>query len=185
MAAAAGFLMLGGGGTSPANAVPTNFTDATFISVSAGSALQFTFDGFSAADTDVMRLVFNGQVIFDNHIATVGQTVTTAPLPAGTFQLILSNMSTGVTYSSDPALNPDGPHLAFSSNFADFNLGALPANAGSAPFFGWEDRPLGSGGTLDYNDLVFSLKVLPEPATLALLGGALVALGVIRRRHRS
>ena len=172
-------------GASPALAMPTGFTDASFFTVSAGQELQFTFDGFSAADTDVMRLVFNGQVIFDNQTATVGQTVTTGPLAAGTYQLSLTNVSSGITYSSNPALNPDGPHLGFSNNFADFNLGALPAGAGSAPFYGWEDRALAAGSTLDYNDLVFSVKAIPEPASLLLLGSGLLALGVTRRRHQS
>jgi hypothetical protein len=171
---------------SPARATPTNFTDASFVTVAAGSALEFTFAGFSAADTDLMRLVFNGQVIFDNQTATVGQTVTTGPLAAGTYQLSLTNVTSGTTYSSNPALNPDGAHLGFSSNFADFNLGALPAGAGPAPYYGWEDRPLAAGGTLDYNDLVFSVavKAVPEPGTLMLLGGSLLALGAVRHRRR-
>jgi hypothetical protein len=174
--------MLGAGAT-PAAALPTSFTDASFITVSAGSALRFTFDGLSAADTDTMRLVFNGQVIFTNQTATVGDTITTGPLAPGTYQLSLTNVSQGTTYSSNPALNPDGAHLAFSSNFADFNLGALPAAAGPAPFYGWEDRPLAAGGTLDYNDLVFSLQVVPEPATLVMLGGSLLMLGALIRRR--
>jgi hypothetical protein len=182
LASAATFIMLGTG-TTPAAALPTSFTDASFVTVSAGSELRFTFDGFSAADTDMMRLVFNGQLIFTNQTAAVGDTVTTGPLAAGTYQLSLTNVSQGTTYFSDPALNPDGAHLAFSSNFADFNLGALPANAGPAPFYGWEDRPLAAGGTLDFNDLVFSLQVVPEPATLVMLGGSLLMLGALVRRR--
>lgn len=183
---AVGGLLALAASAAPASAMPTSFTDASFVTVSAGSSLEFTFAGFSAADTDVMRLVFNGQVIFDNHTAAVGQTVSTGPLAAGTYQLSLTNVTSGTTYSSNPASNPDGAHLAFSSNFADFNLGALPAGAGPAPYYGWEDRPLASGGTLDYNDLVFSVvvKAVPEPGTLMLLGGSLLAFGAVRRRRQ-
>jgi hypothetical protein len=174
------------GVASPALALPTSFTDAGFLTISAGSQLQFTFDGFSAANTDQMHLAFNGQLIFINQTAAVGQVVTTGPLAAGTYQLGLTDTNTGMTYSSNPALNPDGAHLAFSSNFADFGLGALPGNAGPAPFYGWEDLPLADGGTLDFNDLVFSLQVIPpavpEPATLLLLGGGLMGFALIRRR---
>jgi hypothetical protein len=186
-AVAAASLAMLAGVASPARAMPSSFTDAAFVTVAAGSTLQFTFDGFAAADTDILRL--NGQLIFDNQTATIGQTVTTAPLAAGTYQLSLTNNNTGVTYFSDPALNPDGAHLAFSNTFTDFNLGPLPPGGGAPTYYGWEDLPLGSGPTLDYNDLVFSLQVIPpssvaEPGTLMLIGGSLIGLTALRRRRR-
>src|SRR3954471_17722201 len=103
LACAAGGLLACVLGASPAKAMPTGFTDASFITVAAGQEIQFKFDGFSAADTDLMRLVFNGQVIFNNQTATIGQTVTTGPLAAGSYQLSLTNATSGVTYSSNPA----------------------------------------------------------------------------------
>jgi hypothetical protein len=184
--AAVGGLLAFAVGASPAQAMPTSFTDSSFITLTESSTISFTFAGFSAADTDLMRLVFNGQVIFDNQTATIGQTVTTATLAAGTYQLSLNNTTNGTTYWSNPAMNPDGAHLAFSNNFADFNLGPVPAGAGPAPYYGWEDRPLQAGQTLDYNDLVFSVAVraVPEPGSLMLLGGSLLALGAMRRRRQ-
>ncbi len=51
--------------------------------------------------------------------------------------------------------------------------------AGNPFYFGFEDRP---GGDLDYNDVVLSGRYAPEPATYALIGAGLLALGVLRRR---
>jgi hypothetical protein len=173
----------------PAAAMPSSFTDASFITVNAGDQLQFTFLGFSAADTDQLRL--DGQLIFQNQTASVGQTFNTGPLAAGTYQLTLADLSSGVSFSSDPAQNPDGAHLGVSSNFADFNLGTVSPVGAVGLLYGWEDRPLGPLGTLDYNDLVFTLAVMPravaEPGSLLLLGASLVGLGMFRwgRRHGS
>jgi hypothetical protein len=181
--ASAASLFLLGALPSPATATPSSFTDASFITVDADTQLQFTFVGFSAADTDQLRL--GDLVIFENQTAVVGQTVTTGPLAAGTYQLSLTNLTSGLVFSSAPLLNPDGAHLGVSNQLADFNLATLPPSLSIGLLYGWEDRPLANAGTLDYNDLVFSLAVvpraMPEPGTLLLLGSGLLALGLLHR----
>jgi len=160
--------------------MPVSFTDDLFLTVAAGDRVEFTFVGLEAADTD--RLQIDGQDVFTNQSAAVGQVFETAPLTAGTHRLTLLNLSSGLSFSSAPSLNANGAHLGIGSTLAEFNLsGSLPPNLGSTLLYGWEDRPLEVTGTLDYNDLVFALRVIPasisEPGTLALLGGSLVALG--------
>jgi hypothetical protein len=176
----------------PAVAMPVSFTDASFLSVAAGDRVQFTFIGFDAADTDQLQI--DGQTVFTNQTASVGQVFETGPLSAGTHQLSLVNLTSNLTYSSASSLNPDGAHLGTGTTLADFNLsGALPPNLGSSLLYGWEDRPLDVTRTLDFNDLVFAIRIIPaasipEPGTVALLGGSLVMLGGwrwrrARRRH--
>jgi hypothetical protein len=179
-----------------------NATTGSFFTAPADGTLTFTFEGYSADDTDQMVFAFNGDALFTNNIAAVGDVIQQIVVAGQIYQLGLRNNSAGDTWSSDPASNWDGQlHLASTSTFSDFRLGAAvptPVSTGCALvggcYFGWEDLP-GPGADDDFNDLVFALQFtptslrsadlrgdpVPEPGTLTLLCAGLLGLGFITR----
>jgi hypothetical protein len=110
------------------------------------------------------------------------------------------NYTTGVVNPSDGAFHAN---YAVTDHFGDFGVGPLAPGVVAAlaalgnpsvTWVGFEDNDCTScsigAGTLpsdyDYNDLIFgftSLSVVDEPGTLAILGAALLALGLRRRRR--
>jgi hypothetical protein len=182
-----------------ADLVPTT---ASFFTAPADGTLTFTYEGYSALDTDQMAFAANGEVLFTNKTAALGSMVRQTVISGLTYQLGLHDDHTGDTWSSDPASNWDHTvHLVSTGMFADFHLGATaPAPVANCTlltgcYFGWEDRPKGSDS--DFNDLVFALQFTPaspaganragdpisEPATPALLCAGLLGLGWIMRRR--
>jgi hypothetical protein len=131
---------------------------------------------------------------------------------AGAVDFILTNTTKGTSFTTGVA-GPQGVFYARASqDFADFDVGALPADAaaaiaglgGASPsdlFIGFEDRactaalrPDGTcaGSDLDYNDLIYWFRPLrtggdpqdvPAPAALALFGLGLLGLGALARRR--
>jgi hypothetical protein len=188
---------------SPAGAglIPTT---GSFFIAPADGMLTFTFEGYSAWDTDQMVFAFNGDPLFTNQVAAVGDVVHETVVSGQIYQLSLRDNNTGDPWSSDPASNWDGqPHLASTSTFSDFQLGAAvptPVSTDcalvSGCYFGWEDRPR-PGADNDFNDLVFALQFtpisprrvdpvgdpIPEPRTLILLCVGLLGLGFITYRR--
>jgi hypothetical protein len=180
------------------------FTDSSFYTAPANGTLTFTFEGFSAADTDTMQFVVNGDTIFTNNLIGQGP-VTEAVIAGNVYNLSLNDLSFVNTWSSDPTFNSDhSNHLASTNTFSDFRLGAGPPFLDPPPvpittncalagcYLGWEDRPF-PGADADYNDLVFAMQFTPttdtptdtpEPASMALLGSGLIAIGVAMRRRR-
>jgi len=187
---------------SPAGAglVPTT---GSFFTAPTDGTLTFTFEGYSAGDTNQMVFAFNGDALFTNKTAVVGDVIQQIVVADQIYLFGLRNISAGDTWSSDPALNWDGvAHLASTSTFSDFHLGAAPTPVStgcalvSGCYFGWEDLP-GPGADDDFNDLVFAFQFtptslrsvvlggdpVPEPGTLTLLCGGLLGLGFITRRR--
>jgi hypothetical protein len=178
-------------------------TTASFFTAPADGTLTFTFEGFSAADTDHMAFTFNGDALFTNQTTAVETVVHEAVVAGQVYELSLHNDKNRATWSSNPASNSDGlAHLAGTSIFSDFHLGVVaptPVNtncaiAGSC-YFGWEDLPRRDE---DFNDLVFALQFtasdlggpvpvplsVPEPAALSLFCAGLLGLGFTVRRRR-
>jgi len=187
---------------SPAGAklIPTT---GSFFTAPADGTLTFTFEGYSSDDTNQMVFAFNGDALFTNNIAVVGGVIHETIVADQIYRLGLRNISAGDTWSSDSASNWDRlAHLAGTSTFSDFHLGAAPTPVStgcalvSGCYFGWEDLP-GPGADDDFNDLVFALQFtpissrsvapggdpVPEPGTLTLLCGGLLGLGFITRRR--
>ena len=89
--------------------------------------MTFTFEGYSASHTDQMVFAFNGDTLFINESAAVGDVVHETVVRGQIYQLSLHDNNTGDTWSSDRASNWDGlAHLASTSIFSDFHLGAAP-----------------------------------------------------------
>ncbi len=100
--------------------------------------------------------------------------------PGGIYSPGLRDDTTGISYRSNDAKNPDGlPHLI------EFQI----TNMTNTFVMAWEDE-LG-GGDRDYNDLILQYVVdfnpkpppaqVPEPITVSLLGASLLLVGGARR----
>jgi hypothetical protein len=105
-----------------------------------------------------------------------------------TIKFYINVVTTGQTYTNDPADNADGVnHLYFSLASLDqaygMGLPFTPARRGS--YFAFED--LDGGGDFNYTDLQFAVRIgaIPEPATWAfmILGFGLIG-GALRRQSR-
>jgi hypothetical protein len=212
--------LLAGAISAPAQAalMATPITDQLL----AGGPMRSVFVFFDAADRSTLSWDQPGgagpALLFTNRNPGATPIGTTTALfgAAGPVDFILTNttpnpdrvFTTGVA-------GPQGVFYARASqNFADFNVGALPAAAASAIaalggaspadlFIGFEDRactgPVQPDGTcagsdLDFNDLIYWFRPLrlggdpqdvPAPAALALFGLGLLGLGALARRRRA
>jgi hypothetical protein len=163
---------------------PTNSFTAT-----ATGSIEGYFFGFSAADTDEVRMldVTKGTAsawTFDNQTTTPGSSYNFGAVNDGdVLEFELWNVSAGYILSSNPSDSVDGINHAYSTWYSG---SGGPSGIPAGTFIGMEDLKQ-SVSDLDYNDdqLVFtdvSSAPTPEPESLFLLGTGLLSLASIGRR---
>lgn len=132
--------------------------------------------------------------------APIGSSIQTVTFSSSVFGLFMG--AGGATYYSQAALNAGGGDqlVAYQGSGQNMKWPFL-ASGTSKPWLAneillaWEDLPVGArsancGQTTDcdYNDMVIlmeSIKSVPVPAPLALLGMGMLGMGVTLRRRRS
>lgn len=195
-------LLIALGGASTVFAAPLTTDPGPLFGT--GSVSQAIFVFADAGDRSELTLAgFGSNPIFDNSVNTSGDAVNLGTL-SGPQVFGLNDLTTGTGFLANVADSSGFYHALYTSNYADFGVGALTpavanviaalAGGSSVTFVGWEDRSGSQGSDFDYNDLILAftnvsftstgpLSTVPEPATVALLSVAFVALRLLRRRR--
>ena len=181
----------------PTPGVENTFT-YSFAATSSGD-LSAYFLGSGASYDETLGVLINGVdsgiVGLDNHSSSLGEKLDFGPVTAGeSLTFYIDVKTTGHDYYSDVSKNADGINHVYSTFYtadpSDVNLGAVP----SGIYVGFEDLSPVFDGHSDFNyadeSFVFTnttaVSAVPLPASLSMLGSALLALaglsfGVRRR----
>lgn len=102
--------------------------------------------------------------------------------PSASYGFYIQVGTNGPVYYTQSSLNPAGDTTH--QHFVIFSPN--PGSAYPTYWIGIEDlKNPGIEGSGDYNDMVVSLRPVPEPGTLALFGSGLIGIaGLLRRRLR-
>ena len=158
------------------------------VSVIGSSPLRVEFLGFEAGYANTFTL--DGGGFSTETIAPDNKEVFATP-PAyltgglsGLLEFVFATSGGGkpssITNGANPTDNADGPTGV---NFFASIVGAPTATSGRSVMLFFDDN--GANNDDDHDDMVVRLSVVPVPASLPLLLGALAGLGFISRRRRS
>jgi hypothetical protein len=165
-----------------------------------------------AGDTSILSEVTPVAInqIFCNH--TTGGCAANNPgdmmdlgVQAGPMVFRLDDITIGNTFLTNAPDAAGNYHALITTNFSDFNVGALPGGAGttianlialgrSITYIGFEDRTAAQPlGDFDYNDLIFAFANtvtapptgVPEPLTISLFGAGLAGAAWLGRRKKN
>ena len=150
-----------------------------------GAPVTFVMMGHGDAGFDnEFKMVIPGCLDWTNAGTPIGTTATCVLIPSVDnlvpFEFVTPNGIVANDGASNKIPTLTGP--VNTPNFGLFDVSQTALNQGRAFWIGLADGNFGNPGTDDdFQDMVIRVSV-PEPGTLLLLSGALIALGSLRRR---